>query len=138
MACLGVLPARSAPPYAAMMFQRAPPDVNGFGVTTWTPDSSRSLHVRMCLGFPLRTTKTTKHGAEANAFVKFLYTKQAQTIFAQTGYRPVLKSVAKNAGFTNPKQLFAIGYVGGWPRVEKKFFDPNSSVMATIERSLGG
>jgi sulfate/thiosulfate transport system substrate-binding protein len=87
---------------------------------------------------PIAVTKTTKHAAEANAFVKFLYTKQAQTIFARTGYRPVLKSAAQNAGFTNPKQLFAIGYVGGWPRVEKKFFDPNSSVMATIERGLGG
>jgi sulfate transport system substrate-binding protein len=70
--------------------------------------------------------------------VKFLYTKQAQTLFAQTGYRPVLKSVGKNAGFTNPKQLFTIGYVGGWTKVQKKFFDPNSSVMATIERGLGG
>ena len=42
-----------------MTFQRAPPEVNGFGVTTWTPDLRRSLHVRMCFGFPLRTTKTT-------------------------------------------------------------------------------
>jgi hypothetical protein len=50
----------------------------------------------------------------------------------------VLKSVAKKAGFTSPKQLFTIGYVGGWTKVEKKFFDPNSSVMATIERGLGG
>jgi sulfate/thiosulfate transport system substrate-binding protein len=87
---------------------------------------------------PVAVTKTTKHAGEANAFVKFLYTKQAQTIFAQTGYRPVLKGVAKNVGFTNPKQLFTIGYVGGWTRVEKKFFDPNNSVMATIERGLGG
>jgi sulfate/thiosulfate transport system substrate-binding protein len=87
---------------------------------------------------PIAVTKTTKHAAEANAFVKFLYTKQAQTLFAQTGYRPVLKSVAKKSGFTNPKQLFTIGYVGGWAKVEKKFFDPNSSVMATIERGLGG
>jgi sulfate transport system substrate-binding protein len=87
---------------------------------------------------PIAVTKTTKHASEANAFVKFLYTKQAQTLFAQTGYRPVLKSVGSKAGFTNPKQLFTIGYVGGWSKVEKKFFDPNSSVMATIERGLGG
>jgi sulfate/thiosulfate transport system substrate-binding protein len=87
---------------------------------------------------PIAVTKTTKHAAEANAFVKFLHTKQAQTLFAQTGYRPVLKSAAKKAGFTSPKQLFTIGYVGGWTKVEKKFFDPNSSVMATIERGLGG
>ena len=47
------------PPYAAMMFQRAPPDVNGFGVTIWTPGLTRSLHVLRCFGFPSRTTKTT-------------------------------------------------------------------------------
>jgi sulfate transport system substrate-binding protein len=87
---------------------------------------------------PIAVTKTTKHAAEANAFVKFLHTKAAQTLFAQNGYRPVLKSVGKKAGFTSPKQLFTIGYVGGWGKVEKKFFDPNSSVMATIERGLGG
>src|SRR3954454_17541473 len=42
-----------------MMFQRAPPDVTGFGVTTWTPGLTRSSHVRMCFGFPSRRTKTT-------------------------------------------------------------------------------
>jgi sulfate/thiosulfate transport system substrate-binding protein len=87
---------------------------------------------------PIAVTKTTKHAAEATAFVRFLYTKTAQTLFAQTGYRPVLKGVGKSVGFTNPKQLFTIGYVGGWTKAEKKFFDPNSSVMATIERGLGG
>jgi len=87
---------------------------------------------------PIAVTSSTKHAAQAKAFVKFLYTPQAQTLFAETGYRPVLKSVQKKFHFTNPKQLFTIGYVGGWSAVQKKFFDPNSSVMATIERSLGG
>src|SRR5438105_2147315 len=42
-----------------MMFQRAPPDVNGFGVITWTPGLIRSSQVRMFFGLPLRTTRTT-------------------------------------------------------------------------------
>src|SRR5436309_6682609 len=87
---------------------------------------------------PVAVTSTTKHATEAKAFVKFLYTAPAQSLFAETGYRPVLKSVQKKFRFTNPKQLFTIGYVGGWTKAQKKFFDPNSSVMATIERSLGG
>jgi len=87
---------------------------------------------------PIAVTSSTKHAKEAKAFVKFLYTAQAQSLFAETGYRPVLKSVQKKFRFTNPKQLFTIGYVGGWTKVQKTFFDPNSSVMATIERSLGG
>jgi sulfate/thiosulfate transport system substrate-binding protein len=87
---------------------------------------------------PIAVTSSTKHATAAKAFVKFLYTKQAQSLFAQTGYRPVLKSVQRKFRFTNPKQLFTIGYVGGWTKVQKTFFDPNSSVMATIERGLGG
>ena len=87
---------------------------------------------------PVAVTSTTKHAAEARAFVKFLYTPQAQSLFAETGYRPVLKSVQRKFQFTSPRQLFAIGYVGGWTTAQKKFFDPNNSVMATIERSLGG
>src|SRR5438876_705740 len=35
-----------------------------------------------------------KNQAAARAFLRFLYTPQAQTLFAQTGYRPVVKSVA--------------------------------------------
>src|SRR5581483_3311090 len=42
-----------------MMSHRAPPELNGFGKTTWTPGLTRSSHVRMCLGLPLRRTKTT-------------------------------------------------------------------------------
>src|SRR6202035_4239092 len=42
-----------------MMFQRALPEVDGFGVTTEIPGLIRSLHPVMCLGLPLRTTITT-------------------------------------------------------------------------------
>jgi sulfate transport system substrate-binding protein len=87
---------------------------------------------------PIAVTTTTKHATQANAFVKFLYTPQAQTLFAQTGYRPVLKSVARKFNFTLPKQLFTISYVGGWKLDQKKFFDPHTGVMAKIEQGLGG
>jgi sulfate transport system substrate-binding protein len=86
---------------------------------------------------PIAVTSSTKHATAAKAFVKFLYTTQAQSLFAQTGYRPVLKSVQKKFRFTNPKQLFTIGYVGGWTKVQKQFFDPDNGVMAKIEKGLG-
>ncbi len=41
-----------------MMFQRALPDVNGFGVSTPTPGLTRSDQLVMCLGLPLRTMIT--------------------------------------------------------------------------------
>src|SRR5881398_1567537 len=59
---------------------------------------------------PVSATSTSKHAKEAKAFVKFLYTAQAQSLFAETGYRPVLKSVARRFSFSTPKQLFTIGY----------------------------
>src|SRR5262249_2694753 len=49
-ACFGVLPCLIQAPYAAMTFQRAPPEVNGFGVITEMPGLSRSFQVLMCLG----------------------------------------------------------------------------------------
>jgi sulfate/thiosulfate-binding protein len=87
---------------------------------------------------PIAVTMTTKHAAQAKAFVRFLYTPRAQTLFAQTGYRPVLQSVARAFHFTKPKQLFTIKYVGGWKLDQKKFFDPHTGVMAKIEQGLGG
>src|ERR1700761_60720 len=46
------------------MFQRALPEVDGFGVITSTPGLIRSSQPVMCLGLPLRTTKTTTESLE--------------------------------------------------------------------------
>jgi sulfate/thiosulfate-binding protein len=89
---------------------------------------------------PLAVIAKSKHKAEAQAFYRFLYTPQAQKLFAETGYRPVVRSVAHQYASKFPlrPQLFTIGYVGGWTKVTKQFFDPNTGVMAKIERGLGG
>ena len=50
---------RTAQPHAASTFQRAPPEVFGFGVITATPGRARSSQSRIPFGFPLRTRKTT-------------------------------------------------------------------------------
>ena len=41
------------------MFHFAEPELNGFGVTTWTPGLIRSSQPLMCFGLPSRTAKTT-------------------------------------------------------------------------------
>src|SRR2546427_3204762 len=79
---------------------------------------------------PIAVTATSKHKAEANAFLKFLRTEPAQRISAQNGYRPVLAGAMRGLSFPVRPQLFTIKYVGGWPKVEKKFFDPTTGVMA--------
>jgi ABC-type sulfate transport system substrate-binding protein len=33
--------------------------------------------------------------------------------------------------------MFTIDYLGGWDKADKKFFDPNNSIMSKIERGLG-
>jgi len=90
---------------------------------------------------PIATT--VKASSAAKSFVKWMYTPQAQTILAQTGYRPVVSSV--ESAFTkafpdagNPTQ-FTIDDVdsGGWDDVMTKFFDPTNSVMQKIESSIG-
>ena len=91
---------------------------------------------------PIAVLKGSDHKAEANAFLRFLRTPAAQRTFAENGYRPVNKSVV--AQFTKrfparPGQ-FSIDQLGlgGWPKVQKRFFDPRTGVMARIERQVGG
>ncbi|MDX6413967.1 MAG: sulfate/thiosulfate transport system substrate-binding protein [Gaiellaceae bacterium] len=87
---------------------------------------------------PIAVTSNSTHKAEANSFVKFLHTLPAQKIFAQNGYRPVVAAAARGLNFPVRPQLFTIKYVGGWPKVEKKFFDPKTGIMARFQGSSGG
>lgn len=87
---------------------------------------------------PIAVTTTSKNKPAAQAFVNFLRTKPAQRIFAENGYRPVIRGVTQGLSFPVRPQLFTIKYVGGWAKVEKKFFDPHTGVMARIQASSGG
>ncbi|MFL6037640.1 MAG: sulfate ABC transporter substrate-binding protein [Gaiellaceae bacterium] len=87
---------------------------------------------------PIAVASTSKNKPQARAFLRFLRTKPAQRIFAENGYRPVVQGVTQGLNFPIRPQLFTIKYVGGWAKVEKKFFDPHSGVMAKIVGSSGG
>ncbi|MGZ4241839.1 MAG: sulfate ABC transporter substrate-binding protein [Actinomycetota bacterium] len=86
---------------------------------------------------PAAVTKTSKHPAEAKAFLDYLYTPAAQRIFADNGYRPVIAGVAKAGEFKNPPTLFTIADLGGWTEVTDKFFDPDTGIVAGIEKGIG-
>jgi sulfate/thiosulfate-binding protein len=77
--------------------------------------------------------------AEAQKFVNWLYTAPAQKIWAENGFRPVDPAVLKQykARFPPRPQLFKIGYVGGWDKVNNVFFDPTNGIVTKIEQSLG-
>ncbi|MFL6240802.1 MAG: sulfate ABC transporter substrate-binding protein [Actinomycetes bacterium] len=85
---------------------------------------------------PIAVTKNSKHPAEAQAFVNFLFTDTAQKIFSDNGYRPVVTS-ASSRQFPAPSGLFTIAKFGGWTTVTSKFFDPDTGVLASIEKGLG-
>lgn len=68
-----------------------------------------------------------KHGTRevAEAFVKFLYTPEAQREFANVGFRPVDATVAKEveSKFPQVKTLFTVKDLGGWDEIQTKFFE---------------
>ena len=87
---------------------------------------------------PIAITSSSQHKQQAQAFINYLRTKPAQRIFAENGYRPIVKGVTQGLNFPVRPQLFTIRYVGGWASVEKKFFDPRTGIMAKIIGSSGG
>jgi sulfate transport system substrate-binding protein len=88
---------------------------------------------------PIAVTTKSAHQVAAQAFVNWLWSDQAQTIWAQEGYRPVLKSVlAVYAGkFPTPPELFTISDLGGWTKVSKTFFAPSTGAITKIEAAAG-
>jgi sulfate/thiosulfate transport system substrate-binding protein len=78
-----------------------------------------------------------KHGTRevAEAFVKFLYTPEAQREFAKVGFRPVDETVAKEfeAQYPTVKNLFTVKDLGGWDKIQSTFFDDG----AEFDKMLG-
>jgi sulfate/thiosulfate-binding protein len=78
-------------------------------------------------------------GAKARRFVEYVHTDAAQQLFADRGYRPVVKPIlaANRDKFPEPPQLFWIEDLGNWDVVEPEFFgEPNGSITK-IQRQLG-
>jgi sulfate/thiosulfate transport system substrate-binding protein len=75
----------------------------------------------------------------AQAFLDFLFTDEAQTLWAENGYRPVDKAVMNQFAdeFPEPKGLFDIEQFGGWETAADEFFDPENGKIADVEAELG-
>ncbi|NHM31923.1 sulfate ABC transporter substrate-binding protein [Neobacillus terrae] len=67
-----------------------------------------------------------KHGTRraAEAFLEFLWTPEAQKIFAESGFRSVDSEVAKSFAdqYKQPGGLFDTSYLGGWAKAEKDIY----------------
>jgi sulfate/thiosulfate transport system substrate-binding protein len=84
-----------------------------------------------------------KHGNRevAEAFVKYLFTPEAQQEFAKVGFRPVDETIAKTKEVTDKypkvKTLGTVQDFGGWDTVQKKFFEDGAifdKIQASIKR----
>jgi sulfate/thiosulfate transport system substrate-binding protein len=86
---------------------------------------------------PIAVAAKSQNTTTANAFLRFLRTVPAQKIFAQNGYRPVVPAAAKGFSFPVRPQLFSIKWLGGWAKVDNRFFNPNSGIVTRIQRDVG-
>jgi sulfate transport system substrate-binding protein len=73
----------------------------------------------------------------AKAFVDFARGEEAQQIFAAKGYRSVREDLVDKSKYPTPENLFTIDDLGGWSKVNDEFFDPEDSVMSSINSEQG-
>ncbi len=85
-------------------------------------------------------TYVDKHGtrAVAEAFRDFLFTKEAQEIFAEYGLRSIDPAVSAARQYPAVQDLFKIGDVGGWSNVTTEFFGEDGVYTKMMERVQQG
>ena len=103
---------------------------NGQAVDYTVPDST------ILIENPIAVTTNSAHPTQAKAFLDFLHTPDGQRIYAENGYRPVVRGVG-GPSFPTPPHLFTVTDVGGWSKVNKELFATSNSVMSAIEQRLG-
>ena len=86
---------------------------------------------------PIAVVTDSEDPETAQAFVDFARDTEAQKIFGEKGYRTVREGELDESKYPTPKNLFTIDDLGGWPEVNRVFFDPEDSVMASINADQG-
>ncbi|GAC1504588.1 MAG: sulfate ABC transporter substrate-binding protein [Chamaesiphon sp.] len=111
--------------------------LNGKKYPYITPDADISIENPVAVVDKNVDKNKTREVSEA--FVKFLFTPQAQREFAKVGFRPVDTTVEKEFANQYPKikTLFTVKDLGGWDTIQKKFFDDGAvfdKIQASIQR----
>ncbi len=85
---------------------------------------------------PIAVVGKGSSATTAQKFVNYLVSPAGQAIWAAQGYRPVISGVP-GANFPAPPGLFTIDTLGGWKKVTKEFFEPETGIVTKIEESQG-
>ncbi len=86
---------------------------------------------------PVAVVSKSEHPQAAQAFVDYLRSPEAQRVFGEKGYRPVVDEVLAEFDYPEPPGLFTIADLGGWADVRTRFFDREESIFLDIESELG-
>ena len=82
-------------------------------------------------------TYVDKHGVRevAEEFINYLWTRDAQRVFARYGLRPVDPDVAKEvaADFQRTGDVWRIDFLGGWKTVAQDIFGPSGAYTKSFE-----
>ncbi len=86
---------------------------------------------------PVAVVGSGANATAAQHFVDYMLSPAGQAIWASKGYRPVISGVPGASKFPTPTGLFTIDSLGGWKKVTKQFFEPETGIVTKIEQSLG-
>ncbi|KRE55212.1 sulfate ABC transporter substrate-binding protein [Phycicoccus sp. Soil748] len=83
---------------------------------------------------PVAVLSKSKNLAKAKAFDDYLFTPEAQKLFAEAGFRPVDQTVATEfaTDFPAPQKLWTIDDLGGWKTVDGTLFKKETGSIALI------
>ena len=89
---------------------------------------------------PVAVVTGSAHEDKANALKNFLYTAEAQKLWAQAGFRPVDPAVAADftTDFPTPQKLWTIADLGGWNAVDPVLFDKDNGSITKIYKQATG
>jgi sulfate transport system substrate-binding protein len=89
---------------------------------------------------PVAVVTSSAHIDKATALKNYLFTKEAQKIWAQAGFRPVDPSVAADfaSDFPTPQKLWTIVDLGGWSTVDPALFDKDNGSITKIYKQATG
>jgi sulfate/thiosulfate transport system substrate-binding protein len=89
---------------------------------------------------PVAVVTSSRHLDKANALKNFLYTPEAQRLWAEAGFRPVDPAVAADfaSDFPTPQKLWTIADLGGWDAADPALFDKDNGSITKIYKQATG